>query len=90
MVTPSINTSKFSYDFIVLIISFISSFETNKINPSPALIAPFPLIYFNLFIAFEVKLLNNPGEFSLAKEIAIFVSAFFLVLPNQEAKYPSH
>ena len=53
-----------------LIISFISSFEIKKVNPFPALTAPFPLILIsNLFIVSETKLLTNPGRLSLAKEI---------------------
>ena len=33
--------------------------------------APFPLIFLSsLFIAFEVKLINNPGTLFLAKGIA--------------------
>ena len=88
-VTPSINTPESSNDFMVLIISFISSLEINKVNPFPALTAHFPLIFLsNLFIAFEIKLLTNPGKLSLAKGIAIFVSAFFPKLPNQEPKDP--
>ena len=73
---------------MILIISFISSFKINKLNPFPVLTAPFSLIYLsNLFILFEVKLLSNPGKLSLAKGISIFVSAFFPKLPNQEPKY---
>ena len=73
-ITPSINTLQSSHDFMILIL-FVSSFEINKVNPSPALIASFPLIILsNLFIALEVKLLTNPGTFSLAKRIATFVS----------------
>ena len=88
-VTPSINTSKSSNDFIILIISFISLFEINKVNPFPALTTPFPLTFLsNLFIAFEAKLLTNPGKLCLDKGIAIFVSAFFPKLPNQEPKDP--
>ena len=34
-VTPSINTPESSNDFMVLIISFISSLEINKVNPFP-------------------------------------------------------
>ena len=50
----------------------------NKVNPFPTLTAPFPLVFFsNLFIAFEVILLVNPGKLSLVKRIAIFVCAFF-------------
>ena len=50
----------------------------NKSNPFSAMTVPFSLNFLsNLFIAFEVKLLTNPGKLSLAKEIAIFVSALF-------------
>ena len=74
---------------MILIISFRSSFEINKVNPFPALTVPFPLIFLsNLLIVFEVKLLTNPGKFYLAKGIAIFYSAFFPKLPNQESKDP--
>ena len=59
----------------------------NKVNPFPALAAPFPLIFLsNFFIVLEVKLLANPSKLSLAKEVAIFVSAFFPKLANQEPK----
>ena len=72
---------------MILIISFITSLELNKVNPFPALTAPFPLIFLsNLFMALEVKLLTNPGKLSLAKGIAMFVGAFFPKLPNQEPK----
>ena len=72
-------------------ISFLSSFKVNKVNPFPTLTAPFPLIFLsNLYIVFEVKLLTNPGKckVSLTKVIAMFFSAFFLKLPNQEPKNP--
>ena len=74
LVTLSINkTLESSYDFMVLIIWFTSSFEINKVIPFPALGALFRLIFLsNLFIAFEAKLLTGPGELSLAKEIATF------------------
>ena len=88
-VTPSINTPESSNHFIILIISFISSFEIKKVNLFHALPAPFPLIFLsNLFIALEFKLLTNPGKLSLAKGIAIFVSAFFPKLPNRQPKDP--
>ena len=46
--------------------SFISSFEINKINPFPALTATFLVLSLsNLCIALEVKLLTNPGKLSL-------------------------
>ena len=75
---------------MILIISFISSFKINKVNPFPALTATFPFIFLsNLFIAFEFKLLTNPGKLSLAKVLVLlFVSAFFPKLPNQELKDP--
>ena len=77
-VTASINTPESSNDFMILI-SFTSSFEINETKLFPALTAPFPLIFgSNFFIAFEAKLLTNPGKFSLAKAIARSVSAFFL------------
>ena len=88
-VTPSINIPEFSNKLIILIISFISSFEINKANLFPALTVPFPLIFLsNLFIAIEVKLLTNPGKLPLAKGIAIFVSAFFPKLRNEKPKDP--
>ena len=87
-VIPSINTPESSNDFMILTISFISSFEINKISSFPGLTAPFPLISLsNLFIAFEVKLLTNQGKLSLAKEITTFVSVFFFSkFANQELK----
>ena len=88
-VAPSINTPESSNDFVILIISFLSSFKINKVNPFPALTASFSLIFVsNLFITLEVKLLTNPGKLSLAKGIAIFVGAFFPKLPNEEPKDP--
>ena len=85
-VTPSTNTLESSNDYIILIISFISSFEINKVNPFPVLTAPFPLIFLSsLIIAFEVKLLTNPGKLSLAKGIAMLNGA---CLPNQEPQDP--
>ena len=63
---------------MILILLFIYSFETNKVNLFPALTATFALTCFsNLFIAFKAKLLTNLGKLSPAKRIAIFSSAFF-------------
>ena len=77
-VTPSINATESSNDVIILIISFMASFKTNKVNPLLALTDSFPLVFLSdVFNAFEVKLLTNPGKFDLDKGIAIFVSAFF-------------
>ena len=59
----------------------------NKGNPVLALIAPFPLIFhLNLLIAFEAKLLTNPGKVSPAKGIETSFSAALLTLANQEPK----
>ena len=71
-------------------ISLISSFKINKVNPFRTLTAPFPLNFLpNLCTTFRVRLLTSSGKLSLAKEIAKFVSVFFLgKLPNQEAKVP--
>ena len=81
-VTPTINIPESFNDFMIIIISFISSFEKNKVNSFPTVTAPFPLILLsNLFIVFDFELLTNPGKLSLAKGIAISVSAFFPNLP---------
>ena len=85
----SINTFESSNDYIILMISFISSFKLSKVNPFPALTASFPLISIsNLFIAFESKLLTNSGKLSLAKEEATFASALMPKLPCQKHKEP--
>ena len=76
-VIPSINTFEYPNDFMILIISFISSFKINETNPFPAHTAPFPSIFLsNFFIAFEAKLLANLGKLFLAKEIETFVRTF--------------
>ena len=63
---------------MILLISIISSFQINKVNPFPALTASFRLILLsNLFIAFEAKLLTNPGKSSLGKGIVTIIGAFF-------------
>ena len=92
-VNPSINTSKSSNNFTILIISSISSFEMNNVNPFPALTACLPLILLsNLFIPFEAALeailLTNPGNLFLAKETARSVTTFLPNLFNQEPKNP--
>ena len=72
---------------MILIISFISSSKIKK-DPFPELTASLPRIFLNLFIAFVVKLLANPDKLPLPKGIAMFVSAFFPKVPNQEPKNP--
>ena len=59
---------------MTLLISYISSFEKkNKVIHFPAITAPFQLIFLsNLLVAFEDKLLTNPGKLYLAT----FASAF--------------
>ena len=53
------NTPKSSNGFMILIISFISLIEINKVNPFPPVTVPFPHVFLsNLFIAFEVKLIH--------------------------------
>ena len=76
-VTPTINAPKTSNDFMILLISFISSFEIKKVNPFHALATPSLLILFKLFIAFEAKLLTNPGALSLARVMAKSDITFF-------------
>ena len=41
----SVNTSESSNDFMILIISFISSFKMNKVNPFPVPVAFFQLTF---------------------------------------------
>ena len=56
----------------------LSTFKINKVNPFPALTAPFPTTFLsNLFIAFEATLLTNLGKLSLTKGIARSVITFF-------------
>ena len=52
---------------MILVISFISSFKIDKVNPFPVFAAFPPIFLSNLFIAFEIKLLTNPGKLSLVK-----------------------
>ena len=88
-IIPSINLFESSNDFMFVIISFISSIDMNWVNPFPSLTAPFPFLFLSsLFIAFEAKLLINPGKVSLAKGITTFISVFLPKLGNQELKDP--
>ena len=67
----------------------MSSFNINKINSFPALTAPISVCFFfsNLFIAFHIKLFTNPGKSSVAKGIAMFVSAFLNYLTKNQKIY---
>ena len=77
-ISSFMGTIESSNNFMIFVISFISSFEINKLNSFFALTAPFPLTFIsNLFIPFEVKLFTNPSKLSLAKKIARSVSDFF-------------
>ena len=80
-VTPSLITLECSNNFVIFIISFISSFKINEVNPFPALTGPCPVIFLsNLFIAFEAKLFTNLGQLSLAKGIARSAITFYEVI----------
>ena len=82
-VTPLINQISSSNDFMVLIISFISSFDMNKVNHFPAITGSFPLIFIlNSFIEFKAKLLTSSSNLSLAKRIARSASIFSPKLPK--------
>ena len=62
-VAPSNNRPDFSSDSTNLIISFICSFEMNKVNSFPALTVPRPLIFLsNLSGANEIALVTNLGK----------------------------
>ena len=76
-VLPLINTLKLSNNFVI--------FEINTISSSPALTAPFPLIFFQVYL---LQLLLNPGKLSLARGIATFVGALLPKLASQEPKHP--
>ena len=74
-VAPSSNRPDFSIDYTILIISSISLFEINKVNPFTYFTVSLPLILLsNLSITFEAAfkaiLLTNPGKMSLGKETA--------------------
>ena len=71
-VVPSINTNDLSSDSTILIISFIFSFETNKVNPFPALTVPHPSN------TDEVALGANLNKKSLAKGATWCNNPFFL------------
>ena len=67
----------------------------NKVNPFHALTTSFPRIFLsNLSIAFEAAfeliLLTNQGNLSLAKERERSVSTFLPNSFNQEPKTPPH
>ena len=74
---------------MILIMSFMFSFEINKVNTFHALTVLLPLVFLsNFFIAFKTKLLTNLSKLSLAEEIAIVVSAFLPKLANQKPNDP--
>ena len=64
---------------MILIISFISSFKMNKVNPFPVLVAFFQLTFlWNLSKIDEVSLFANLGKTSLAKGTARSNKPFFV------------
>ena len=81
-VGQSINRPEFSSDFTIQIISFISSFQMNKLNLFPVLMAPLRLIFLsNLSNIDEVALVANLGKAPLARRIGRFISASLPNLP---------
>ena len=83
------NTPKSSSFFMIFIISFISSFKINKVNPFTALTAPSGLIFpSNLSSALIGKLLANQDKLSVAKGFARPVITFSSKLPNILGRNP--
>ena len=82
-VAPSINRLDFFNDSTILIISSLSSFEMNQVNPFPSLTAPFPLIFLlNLSNTEEVASVTNLRKTSLGKKTARSNNIFLPKLPN--------
>ena len=73
---------------IIFTISWIYSFDVNKVNPFPALAPPSPLLFLsNSFIVLAVKLLTNPCKLPLAGGIVKFVKVkVFLNYLKQKTK----
>ena len=69
------------FDFNNIIHIFIRN--KKKVNPVTAVLAPFPLIFFQIYLLHWKLIVYYSGKVSLAKKIPIFDSAFFLKLPNQ-------
>ena len=76
-VAASISRPDFYSDSAIFIISFISSFEVNKVNSFPALTTPFPLSNTD-----EFTLVANLGKTSVAKEMARSNNTFLPKLAN--------
>ena len=88
-VAPSVNIPYSSIHFTILIISFISSFEMNKINSFSALTTPFRYIFLsNLSNTDEVALVSNLGKISLAQGTRSY-NVFLPKLPNVLPENPS-
>ena len=47
---PPINTIEYSNELMILLVSFISSFEINKVKPFSALTLPFHLFLFQIYL----------------------------------------
>ena len=66
----------------------------NKANPIPALTTSFQFIFLPSLsvkcdVAFETKLLANPGKISLAKGTATFVSTSLPKVLPMQPKFPN-
>ena len=93
-VAPSINRPESSGHFTILIISSISSYEMNNVNPFPALTAPYPLVFLsNLFNTGDDPLVANSDKISFAKRTSrpnnAFLSKLLIILPNALPRNPS-
>ena len=86
-VKPSVNKPESSRDLIILIISFISSFEMNKKNLFPDLTAPPSLILLSNLPNIDEFLVANLDKISLSKGAARSISAF-LPLPIMLPRNP--
>ena len=87
-VAPSINRPEYSSDFLILLISSLSSIKIIKFNPFHALTAPRPLIFLsNLSNVEEIVSVTNLGKTSLSEETARFISA---LLPNLSIVLPQN
>ena len=88
---PSISRPDFFSDFTIVIISFMSSFEKNKVNHFLTRMAPRPLIFLSSLSNIDkVHLFANFVKVSLAKVTGRFVSASLPNLPIVLLRYLSY
>ena len=82
-VASSINRTDFSIDSTILIMSYISSFQVNIVDPFPALTAPFPLIYLSYISNIDkIAFVANVGKKCLPKRITRSNNTFLPKLTN--------